>query len=512
VDADVAKTLGDLERKLLELERTLGAIGRGEEPVQPTPTQATAPAPAAAPVATAAAHAQSRLIDESIEQDEGARPGAPGATRLQPVHSALTTAPAGTSGRAPSPEAARQHMIERPSTAELLRFRERLERTARELTHDYDELLGRLSFPAMPTPPSGPTISFARGVPSLDIIDVDGLRDAAVRAFESDPSGATAYGTSVGYPRLRSWIADRHGVEPERVLVTNGSLQADAFLFDHLVHPGDEVIVESPTYDRTLLSLRQRGAQLHAVELQPDGIDTEALGRLIEGGVAPKLAHIIPNFQNPAGYTLSLEKRHALLALAARHGFNVLEDDPYAALRFSGEPVPTMLSLDPDHVVYASSFTKTVCPGVRVGYLVGPTELIGAVAQLATNTYISPNMVSQSIVYEFCASGAIERSIETVRHALAQRAETLASALERELPEAEFVVPQGGYFMWVSLPAGTDVHALYSAAAERGVSFVKGTDFLLEGGENTLRLAYSGVTPEQIETGVARLAEAFRSL
>jgi DNA-binding transcriptional MocR family regulator len=171
-----------------------------------------------------------------------------------------------------------------------------------------------------------------------------------------------------------------------------------------------------------------------------------------------------------------------------------------------------MLSMDHDRVVYASSFSKTVCPGIRVGYLVGPPDLIGAVAQLATNTYISPNMVAQSVVYEFCASGTIDRSIETVKRALAQRAETLANALRRDLPEAEFVVPQGGYFMWVTLPAGTDVHALHHAAADRGVSFVKGTDFLLEGGENTLRLAYSGVTPEQIETGVARLAEAVRSL
>ncbi|HEY4997350.1 MAG TPA: PLP-dependent aminotransferase family protein [Solirubrobacteraceae bacterium] len=360
--------------------------------------------------------------------------------------------------------------------------------------------------------PAGPTISFARGAPSLDIVDVEGLSDAAVRAFASDPAGTTAYGTSIGYPRLRSWIADHHGVEPERVLVTNGSMQADAFLFEQLVRSGDEVIVERPTYDRTLLSLRQRGAQLHAVELEPDGIDTAALATLLSGGAEPTLAHIIPNFQNPAGYTLSYEKRRHLLELAANHGFMVFEDDPYVALRFSGETLPTMLSMDPERVVYASSFSKTVCPGIRVGYLVGPAELIASVAKLATNTYISPNMVAQSIVYEFCASGAIERSIETVKAALSERAQTLADALGRELPDAEFVAPQGGYFMWVTLPEGTDVSALFKAAAERGVAFVKGTDFLLEGGENTLRLAYSGVTPEQIDTGVARLAETYRSL
>ena len=273
-------------------------------------------------------------------------------------------------------------------------------------------------------------------------------------------------------------------------------------------------MVERPTYDRTLLALHNRGARLRAIDLQPDGIDTEELARLLgdRRGARPKLAHIIPNFQNPAGRTLSLERREALLALAAQYGFMVFEDDPYVALRFSGESLPTMLSMDPDRVVYASSFSKTVCPGVRVGYLVGPADVIGEIAKLATNTYISPSMVAQSIVYEFCASGAIERSIETVRGALAERARTLAEALRRELPEADFGVPEGGYFMWVALPVGTDVSALERAAGELGVSFVKGTDFMLEGGENALRLAYAGVTPSQIDEGVGRLAAAYRSL
>ncbi len=356
------------------------------------------------------------------------------------------------------------------------------------------------------------TISFARGAPSLDIVDVDGLRDAAVRAFTSDPAGTTAYGTAVGYPKLRAWIADQHGVEPERVFVTNGSMQADAFLFEELVGAGDTVVVERPTYDRTLLSLRERGAEVHPVELEPDGLDTDALATLLRSGLAPRLAHIIPNFQNPAGYTLSLVKRQTLLALAREHDFVVFEDDPYVALRFSGDTLPTMLSLDDERVVYASSFSKTVCPGVRVGYLVGPPEIIKRIVQRATNTYISPSMVSQALVYEFCASGAIERSIDTVKAALAERVATLAEALRRELPDARFVEPEGGYFMWVTLPEGTDVHALHAAAAERGVAFVKGTDFLLEGGENTLRLAYSGVTPEEIDVGVARLAEAYSVL
>ena len=357
------------------------------------------------------------------------------------------------------------------------------------------------------------TISFARGAPSLDIVDTEGLRDAARAAFERDPGGTTAYGTAVGYVPLREWIAEQHGVEVDQVLVTNGSMQADAFLFETLVRPGDAVVVESPTYDRTLLNLRGRGADIRMLELETDGIDVAALESLLRDGVRPTLAHVIPNFQNPAGYTLSTVKRERLLALAQEFDLTIFEDDPYVAIRFEGEELPTMRSRDEaGKVVYASSFSKTVCPGIRVGYLVGPQALIKQVQTLATNTYISPNMVAQSIVNQFVRSGRMERAIETVRSALRERRDALVAALERDLPEARFAPPQGGYFMWVELPAEVRVAELETAARERGVLFVKGGDFLLEGGENALRLAYSGVTPEQIDEGVGRLAEAVRSL
>jgi 2-aminoadipate transaminase len=357
------------------------------------------------------------------------------------------------------------------------------------------------------------TISFARGAPSLDIVDVDGLKAAATRAFERDPAGTTAYGTAVGYGPLREWIAAKHGVETSQVIVTNGSMQADAFLFESVVKAGDPVVVEKPTYDRTLLNLRGKGADIRMVSLETDGIDVGELETLLrDEGVRPTLAHVIPNFQNPAGYTLSRPKREALLRLAAEYGFVLFEDDPYVDIRFSGEPLPTMVSMDEaGAVVYASSFSKTVCPGIRVGYLVGPAERIAEIQRLATNTYISPNMVAQSLVYEFCSSGAIDESIATVAAALSRRVEKLTAALERELPDARFQAPEGGYFMWVELPEGTDVARVFEEAGQRGVAFVKGTDFLLEGGENTMRLAYSGVTEDQIDEGVSRLAEAVRA-
>ena len=357
-------------------------------------------------------------------------------------------------------------------------------------------------------------ISLARGAPSLDIIAVDDLKAAAHAAFERDPAGTFAYGTSAGYPRLIEWVSNKHGVHPDQVVATNGSMQADAFLFQKVVQPGALVVVEAPTYDRTLLALRERGADITAIELEDDGMDVDALEAALRGGRAPKLAHVIPNFQNPAGHTLSLDKRRKLLALAREHGFVIFEDDPYVDIRFRGESLPRMLELDEDggNVVYACSFSKTVCPGIRVGYLAGQADLIGRIVKRATSTYISPSMVSQSIVNEFCRSGAIETSIATVREALRERADALAAALERELPDARFVAPDGGYFLWVDLPEAIDVDELHVAAAERGVQFVKGSDFMLDGGEHSLRLAYSGVTVEQIEEGVRRLAAATGAL
>jgi 2-aminoadipate transaminase len=356
-------------------------------------------------------------------------------------------------------------------------------------------------------------ISFARGAPSLDIVDVEGLKAAAARAFDADPAGVTAYGTSVGYLPLRKWIADKHNVSPDQVIVTNGSLQADAFLFGHLVKPGDDVVVEKPTYDRTLLNLQNLGAKVHQVTVQPDGIDVDELRALLESGVRPKLAHIIPNYQNPAGVTLSDEKRRGLLALAEQYEFIIFEDDPYVDIRFRGEPLPSMLSLDTNSlVVHASSFTKTVCPGVRVGYLVGPAALIDAIAKKATNLYISPGMVSEAIVHQFCVSGDIEKSVRTVSEALGERARVLAESIRKHIPGATFTEPDGGYFLWVDLPSDVDVDKLFPAAMKKGVAVVKGSDFLLEGGNSSLRLAFSAVTVDQIDEGVRRIAEAIEEV
>lgn len=350
-------------------------------------------------------------------------------------------------------------------------------------------------------------ISFSRGAPSVDIVDIEGLRAAADRAFTNDPAGTTAYGTAVGYIPLRKWLAEKHAVAVEHVIVTNGSMQADAFLFDELVEPGASVVVERPSYDRTLLGLKERGAALTEVPLEADGIDVAAFRMLLEAGLRPRFAHIIPNYQNPAGCTLSLAKRQELVALAEEFDFTIFEDDPYRDIRFRGDDLPSMYELAPSRVIYASSFSKTVCPGVRVGYLVGDPTLIAKIVRRATNTYIAPDMLAQAVVYEFAKTGALELAVERVKVALRERCDLLAEALERRLPEATFVRPDGGYFLWADLPENYDVGAAAAAAGEYGVAFVKGSDFVLEGGKSSLRLAYSAVTAEQVDEGVRRLAD-----
>ena len=356
-------------------------------------------------------------------------------------------------------------------------------------------------------------ISFARGAPSADLLPADAVREAAQKALAEDWKKALSYGTGIGHPELCEWIAQElHGIDAERVMVTNGSMEAAALLFRHLIEPGDRVIVEQPSYDRTLLLLGRSGAELVPVPLEGDGVDIDAFEAALQGGPV-KLAHVIPNFHNPAGCTLSAAKRERLVALAAEHGFTIFEDDPYRRIAFGGEELPTMLSLDSaDRVIHASSFSKTVSPGVRVGYLAGEAETIKAMAKFAGENYISPNMLAESIVLELCRSGALEQNIESVNAALRERRDTLVEALRDKIPEAEFVVPEGGYFLWLTLDDDVDCAELKQAVQEQGVTFVPGCDFMLEGGDNALRLSFAPVPAEQIAEGVQRIARGLERM
>jgi DNA-binding transcriptional MocR family regulator len=359
---------------------------------------------------------------------------------------------------------------------------------------------------------AAPMISFARGAPSADLLPVEAVRAAAAAALDGDSTRALSYGTGIGHPGLCEWVGERHrGVDPARVMITNGSLEAGWMLFDHLLEPGDEVVVEQPSYDRTLLMLEKLAVDRIGIPLEADGIDVDGLEQALADGHRPKLVHVIPNFHNPAGCTLSEAKRRRLVELAAEHGFWILEDDPYREVRFGGEPLPTMLALAEGtdaKIVHASSFSKTVGPGVRVGYLIGPAAEIAALAKTANETYISPNMLAEAIIFELCRSGALDSNIEAVNAALAERRDAVVAALGEHLPEAEFVAPGGGYFLWLDLAEGTDTREALAPAKEQGVAFVAGPDFMLEGGERSLRLSFASVPPDDVPEGIARLARA----
>jgi 2-aminoadipate transaminase len=353
------------------------------------------------------------------------------------------------------------------------------------------------------------TISFARGAPSADILPHEQVREAAARALAEDWERALSYGTGTGHPGLCEWVAERHGgLEPSQVMIANGSLEAGAMLFEHLLGPGDRVAVEQPTYDRTLLLLQRIGVELVPIPLEADGLDVGALESALDQGPL-KFAHVIPNAHNPAGCTLSAQKRARLVELAAEYDFWIFEDDPYRELPFEGEPLGTMLDLDgADRVIHASSFSKTVSPGVRVGYLAGPAEEIAKLAKRANETYISPNMLAEAIVLDLCRSGELDRNIAFVKGELKARCDALVAALAERIPEAKFVVPSGGYFLWLDLADGTDTTALLAEAKSEGASFVAGPDFMIEGGANSLRLSFAPVPAERAAEGVERIAAA----
>lgn len=355
------------------------------------------------------------------------------------------------------------------------------------------------------------TISFARGAPAPECLPAEELADCARAALERDGRSILSYGGASGYAPLRSLLAEWHGVEPERVFMTNGSLQGFVFLAEHFFGGGPaRVLVEAPSYDRPLKILAAAGAEIVSIPVLDDGLDLDALEHELTSGPPPAFLYTIPTFQNPSGRTLSVEGRHRLVELARKHDLLVLEDDPYGRVRFEGEAPPTLFELEGgDRVAYSSSFSKTIAPGLRVGYFVLSAKLAAALDALAVSTYISPVQLSQATVYEFIQRGLYEPNLERVRGLLRLRRDAMLAALARGLGEgARWSRPEGGYFLWLDLPDGTDAGALLERANEAGVAFVKGADFFAngEGGRDAARLAYSFVSPAEVEEGVARLA------
>ncbi len=339
-------------------------------------------------------------------------------------------------------------------------------------------------------------ISFARGIPPPECLAVEELADCARAAIERDGATVLNYGPAAGYAPLREWIAERHQADPSQVVVTNGSLQGFRFLAE-LLAPRGPVLVEAPTYDRPLKILAALGAEVIPVPLDDDGMVD-----------SPAFFYTIPTFQNPTGRTLPADARERLAALA-RAGMLVFEDDPYGLVRFEGEVPPTVFELaGGENVVYSSSFSKTISPGLRVGYLVLPEGLAVEIESAAAAAYITPALLSQATVHEFLRRGNLEPNLERVCALLRARRGAMVAALDQHLPEAVWTVPEGGYFLWLELPRGVETAELRA----EGVTFVPGADFFAgAGGENALRLAFSYASPTEIEEGVRRLASAVRA-
>jgi 2-aminoadipate transaminase len=350
-------------------------------------------------------------------------------------------------------------------------------------------------------------ISLTRGVPDVATFPTEDLIDCAAAALRRDASVILQYGRSPGYAPLRQWLGERYGVGPDRVLVGNGSLEVLSFITRVLLRPGARVFVESPSYDRTVTLMRRAGAEVVGIPMEADGVDLAALDEAVDSG-PPDLMYTIADFQNPLGVTTSLEKRTHLASLAQEHSFWIVEDAPYRELRYWGEAVPTFQSIAPDRVLHLSSFSKLLAPGIRLGYLVAPADVVAKLAKWAIDTYIGPVCPTQAMAYEFFRRGLLEPNIDRLRAVYGPRLEATLSALDEQMPQATWPRPEGGFFVGVTLPEGSSVVDLLERAPTVGLKLSDGRGFFSDpaDGVRFLRIPFCSLTPEEIREALRRLA------
>ena len=351
-------------------------------------------------------------------------------------------------------------------------------------------------------------INLTRGIPPAEVFPVDDLARAAETSLRSDPAVLLQYGHSPGYEPLRQLLGNWYGVGPDQVLIGNSSLEIVEFIARTRLGPGRRAFVESPTYDRTITTFRRAGAEVVGIPLHTDGLDLDAFEREIEAGV-PALFYLVADFQNPMGVTTSLEKRQEIARLAAKYGFWIIEDAPYRRLRYFGEEVPTLYSMAPDRVLHLSSFSKTLAPGLRLGYAVATRQAIDDLAAYAVDTYIGPVFPSQGMVYEYLRTGLLEANIARLKTLYAPRLQATLTALDRCLRGATWTHPEGGFFVGVTLPQGASITHLLGKAEGVGLRLSDGRGFypVPADGDRFLRIPFCSVTPDEIGTAVARLAE-----
>ncbi len=371
-------------------------------------------------------------------------------------------------------------------------------------------------------------ISFGGGLPAPDVFPVQRFEEACHKVLTQQASAALQYGETEGYKPLRELIAsnmERYGIKAklENVLITSGSQQALDLIGKLFINRGDRVLLEAPTYLGALQAFNMYGAEYESVPIDDDGLRTELLEKPLRSG--PKFMYVLPNFQNPAGTTLSEGRRHELVLLADRYGIPIVEDDPYGQLRYEGEHLTPLVVLDRENlrrdqgysignVIYLSTFSKTLAPGLRLGWIVAPPEIISKLTQLKQGTDLHTSTFAQFVAYEVARDGFLDKHVKLIRHIYSERRDVMLQALKEFFPaEVTWTHPKGGLFLWVTLPEGLDMQALFKSAIEQNVAFVPGDSFYANDGREGsrhMRLNFSNAAPEQIREGIRRLAAAVK--
>jgi 2-aminoadipate transaminase len=369
-------------------------------------------------------------------------------------------------------------------------------------------------------------ISFAGGLPAPDVFPVEEFSAACERVLREHGAMALQYSTTEGYLPLREMItrhSARYGIKitPENVLITSGSQQALDLLGKILIDPGDRILVESPTYLAALQAWKAYGAEFISVPMDDDGMNTDYLEEALRAG--PKFIYALPNFQNPTGVTLSMERRRKLLELADQYGVPIVEDDPYGQLRYDGDHLPSIVVLDSQfrddgtacyrgNVIYLSTFSKTLAPGLRLGWVVAPPEVIGKLVQAKQGADLHTATFNQFVAYEVSRAGFLDRHIQLIREVYGQRRDLMLAAMDRHFPaEVNWTYPQGGLFLWGTLPSYMDAKDLLKTCLDKKVAFVPGEPFHpTGGGKNTMRINFSNATHEEIQVGIERLGSAIK--
>lgn len=364
-------------------------------------------------------------------------------------------------------------------------------------------------------------ISFSGGYPAPEVFPVKEFKDACNRVLENHGPIALQYGATEGYTPLREMIA-RHAaqfdiqVSPENILITSGSQQALDLLGKIFINPGDRILVEAPTYLGALQAWNAYGAEYVTVPSDENGMVTEALENALRYG--PKFIYVLPNFQNPTGTTLALERRKQLVELADRYGVPIVEDDPYGQLRFEGEHLPAVEVIDSvmhcnncgyysGNVIYLSTFSKILAPGVRLAWVIAPPEVIQKLVQAKQGADLHTSTFNQMVAHEVGHGGFLNRYIQVIQSTYKERRDVMVECLAEHMPkDVTWTKPQGGLFLWLTLPEGINTTELLQEAIKEKVAFVPGESFFPNGGgENTMRLNFSFSHPEKINEGIARL-------